>query len=212
MKVGKCEMAQTINAEAKIKNVPINKADRFILDNKLWGFEDYHAEVCAQIAYDESGFLVQFTIGESNPLVEKTRHFEEVCQDSCVEFFVNFTPEHSDRYINFEVNAAGIMYVGIGTDRYDNELLTMDEVKGLNAVTEVSADHWTVSYGISFELIRKYYPQFDMAACEYLQGNLHKCGSRTAYRHYLTYYPIGCERPDFHRPEYFGRFAVEKPE
>jgi len=205
-------MAQTINAEATIKNVPIEMADKFMLDNKLWGFEDYHAKVYAQIAYDDQGFLVRFFIRESNPLMEKTHHFEEVCQDSCVEFFVNFTPEYSDRYINFEVNAAGIMYVGIGTDRYDNKLLTLDEVKGLNAQAERYADYWTVSYGISFELIKKYYPQFDIAKCSYLLGNLHKCGSRTAYRHYLTYYPIGCERPDFHRPEYFGRIAVEKQE
>jgi hypothetical protein len=165
-------MAQTINAEATIKNVPIEMADKFMLDNKLWGFEDYHAKVYAQIAYDDQGFLVRFFIRESNPLMEKTHHFEEVCQDSCVEFFVNFTPEYSDRYINFEVNAAGIMYVGIGTDRYDNELLTLDEVKGLNAQAEKYADYWTVSYGISFELIKKYYPQFDIAKCSYLLGRL----------------------------------------
>ena len=205
-------MTQAVKAEAKIKHAPLEAADKFMLDNKLWGFNDYHAKVYAQIAYDDQGFWVKFYVGESNPLVEKTHHFEEVCQDSCVEFFVNFTPEHSDRYINFEVNAAGIMYVGIGTDRYDNELLTVDEVKELSAKAEITEEYWTVSYGISFELIKKYYPQFDMAKCEYLQGNLHKCGSRTSYKHYLTYYPIGCERPDFHRPEYFGRFAVEKPE
>ena len=202
-------MGEIRKAANKIKNVPIEVADKFMLDNKLWGFEDYHAEVYAQIAYDAQGFIVKFTIGESNPLMEKTHHFEEVCQDSCVEFFVNFTPEHSDKYINFEANAAGIMYVGIGTDRYDNKLLELEEVEGLDIHAERKDKYWTVSYRIGFELIKKYYPQFDIGQCSYLLGNLYKCGSRTAYKHYLTYYKIGCERPDFHRPEYFGKFAVE---
>ena len=194
---------------SKIKKVSIENADKFVLDKKLWGFDAYNNEVYAQIAYDEQGFIVKFTIGEKDPLIEKTHHFEEVCEDSCVEFFANFTPEQSDKYINFEINAAGIMYVGIGTDRYDNAFIELNEVEGLNIHTEIKENYWTASYKIGFELIKKYYPSFDIEKCDYILGNLYKCGNHTAYRHYVSYFVVGTERPDFHRPEYFGKFMID---
>lgn len=193
---------------SKIKKVSLKDADRFVLNKKLWGFDAYDAEVYAQIAYDEQGFKIKFTIGESNPFIEKKHHFEEVCEDSCVEFFVNFTPEQSDKYINFEVNAAGVMYAAIGTDRYNNAFLQLEEIEGLNIHTEIKEEYWMVSYEISYELIKKYYPYFDIKQCDYILGNLYKCGSKTAYRHYLSYFEVGTEKPDFHRPEYFGKLIV----
>ena len=196
----------------KIKKVPIDCADRFVLANKLWGYDFYNTDVYAQIAYDESGFSVRFTIGESNPFFEKKHHFEEVCHDSCVEFFVNFTPKQSDKYINFEVNAAGIMYAAYGSNRYDGVLLDLEEIEGLDIKPEIQEEYWTVSYKIGFDLIRKYYPQFDIEHFDYILGNLYKCGDKTAYRHYLSYFKVGTEKPDFHRPEYFGEFAIEMPE
>ena len=193
----------------KIKKVSLEHSERFVLDKKLWGYEAYDAEVYAQIVYDEQGFIVKFTIGESNPLIEKTHHFEEVCEDSCVEFFANFTPEQSDKYINFEINAAGIMYVGIGTNLDDNAFLQLEEVEGLDIHTEIKENYWTASYKISFELIKKYYPNFDIKQCDYILGNLYKCGNNTAYRHYLSYFVVGTEKPEFHRPEYFNKIIVE---
>lgn len=193
----------------KIKKVSINTADRFVLANKLWGYDCYNTDVYAQIAYDESGFNVRFIVEESNPLIEKTHHFEGVCEDSCVEFFVNFTPEWSDKYINFEVNAAGIMFAAYGSSRYDGVQLELEDIQGLDIKAEIKDGYWTVSYRISFDLIRKYYPRFDIEHCDYILGNLYKCGDKTAYRHYLSYFKVETEKPDFHRPEYFDKFMVE---
>lgn len=81
-----------MNDMNKIKQVPIEQADKFALKQKLWGFDAYDKEVYAQIAYDNMGFIVKFTIFEVNPLCLKKHHFEQVCEDSCVEFFANFSP------------------------------------------------------------------------------------------------------------------------
>lgn len=193
----------------KIRKTPLEKADKFILSNVLWGYDKYTAEVYAQLAYDDTGFLVKFTVAEANPLRTKTKHFEYVHEDSCVEFFVNFMPEKSNRYINFETNANGVMNASFRADRYDSAPLKIDEIEGLNITPEVHEDYWTITYQVGFDFIRNYYPEFDIKDCNYVIGNLYKCGDKTETVHYKSYYPVGCEKPDYHRPEYFGKFKVK---
>lgn len=193
----------------KIKRTPLENADKFILGNVLWGYDKYDAEVYAQLAYDDTGFLVKFTVCEADPLRTKTKHFEFVHEDSCVEFFVNFMPEKSNRYINFETNANGVMNVASHADRYDSVPLKIEEIEGFHITPEIHKDYWTTTYKVGFDFIRNYYPEFDIKNCDYVIGNLYKCGDKTENVHYISYYPVGTETPDFHRPEYFGKFEVE---
>lgn len=194
----------------KIKKTAIDQADRFLLKNKLWGSDAYDAEVYARIAYDEEGFIVKFTIKEADPLCEKKQHFEWVHEDSCVEFFVNFTPEQSDKYINFEVNAFGAMNVAFRSDRYDGIPLKIEEVEALGIRADIQAEQWTVTYKIGYSFIKSYYEEFDIDNCEYVLGNIYKCGEKTEVEHYLSYFKVETEKPDFHRPEYFGKIRLQK--
>ena len=192
-----------------IKKQLLEQAEKILLDKINWGFTEYTPEVYAKVVYDEFGFTVEFVTKESDPLREKTEHNQEVSQDSCVEFFVNFDPENSDEYINFEVNANGVMRADIRTDRYNYTGFPIEDIKSLNIETKIEDDYWTVKYKIPMELIKKYYPKFDINKCEYIKGNMYKCGSWTKIRHYMTLFELKCEKPDFHRPEYFGIISVE---
>ncbi len=194
----------------KVVKTKIENADRFYLKNKLWGYDDYDAPVYVQLVYDDEYFTVRFTVEESDPLCEKKNHFEWVHEDSCVEFFVNFTPEQSNKYINFEVNAAGIMNVAIRTDRYDGIPLTLEEVQNLQIHPEIQEDKWIVTYKISYELIKKYFPEFDIQTCNYIYANFYKCGEHTKLVHFVSFYKVETPTPDFHRPEYFGKIELEK--
>ena len=44
-----------------------------------------------------------------------------------------------------------------------------------------------------------------------VSANFYKCGDKTAHIHFVSWSPIGCEKPDFHRPEYFGTLEFAKP-
>lgn len=187
-----------------IKKQPFEQAEKIMLDKINWGFTEYTPEVYAKVAYDETGFTVEFVTKESDPLREKTNHFEEVSHDSCVEFFVNFDPDNTDEYINFEINANGAMRVDIRTDRFNYRSLTLEDVESLNPEAKIEENYWTAKYKIPMELIKKYYPNFDINKNKYLKGNMYKCGSKTKIRHYMTLFELKCEKPDFHRPEYFG--------
>ena len=74
----------------KMKKTSIEQAEKFKLTHKLWGTEAYEPTVYAQLAYDEEGITVRFTVdGESNPLRNRKAHLSSVHDDSCVEFFAH---------------------------------------------------------------------------------------------------------------------------
>ena len=193
----------------KVRKTSIDQAEKFQLPHKLWGTEAYKPNVYVQLAYDDEGITVRFTVdGESNPLRNKNAHLSYVHEDSCVEFFVNFTPECSKHYINFETNAAGYMNVAFRTCRQDAELLSLADIESFRITPVIYDNYWTVTYKIGFDFIKKYYPTFDINTCEYLLGNFYKCGDLTEMPHFVSYFMMG-DTMDYHRPEYFGKIAVE---
>ena len=182
--------------------------EKIKLNNVLWGYNEYTPEVYVELVYNEKCFFVEFTVMESDPKREKNEHFQFVHEDSCVEFFANFDPENSNKYINFEVNANGVMNVGFRSDRYDSVPLKTEEIEGLGIKPEIFDDYWTVSYRIDYDFIRKYYPEFDIDKCKYILGNFYKCGDMTFAKHYLSMFEVKCENPDYHRPEYFDKIHL----
>ena len=184
--------------------------DEIVIDKCQWGYDKYKPFVTLNLSYDDSGFNVLFNISETNPLREKVEHFSLVHEDSCVELFLNFSPKTSDRYMNFEVNANGVMNVAFRKDRHDKINLTLQDVESFNVSAKVFDDYWTVSYKVGFDFLKKYYPDFDINTCDYIIGNAYKCGDETKIPHYMSLFDVKCEKPDFHRPEYFGRFEIAK--
>lgn len=187
-----------------IKKQEIEDAEKIYLDKVLWGYTKYTPKVYAQIIYNDLGFEIKFTVHESEPLTEKTQHCDNIHEDSCVEFFANFDPEHSNKYMNFEVNANGIMKAAIRTDRQNFNFLSLEDIADLNIETMIEEESWSVSYKIKTSLLQKFYPEFDIKKSRYIKANLYKCGEKTKIKHYLSLYELKCENPDFHRPEYFG--------
>lgn len=187
-----------------------NSVKKLSIDKCLWGYDKYKPEVTLELSYDNDGFSVRFEVAEKNPKRDAKKHFEKVHKDSCLELFLNFSPKTSDRYMNFEVNANGAMNVAFRKDRYDKTPLTEEEVRGFNIAADICDECWSVKYKIDFDFLKKYYPEFDIDSCEYILGNAYKCGNETEIPHYLALFEVGCDKPDFHRPEYFQKFVLSK--
>ena len=79
----------------------------------LWEKNGYYRgpEVIFHPELTENGVRMYIEVQEADPKRVMTGHFQPVHLDSCVEWFVNFSPETSDCYFNFEVNANGVMNV-----------------------------------------------------------------------------------------------------
>ena len=110
-----------------LENAPVGK-----LENNPWN-KPYAPETEFRGVYvKDRGFLFRLTCKEQNPRITYFNPGDEVCEDSCLELFLNFDPSQGDSYINFEMNAGGAYLFGIGPDRYERKTLAtevMPEIK-----------------------------------------------------------------------------------
>jgi hypothetical protein len=141
-----------------------------------------------------------------------TQDNQNVNEDSCVEFFVQ-VPD-TKNYINFEFNCAGVCKAAYHVETRDNFTYFAPEQMarierwssiGKRAFNELSGLFaWELSVRIPFELIGLDTERLPST----LYGNFYKCADATAHPHYVTWNPVKTEKPDFHRPEFFGEIHL----
>lgn len=137
----------------------------------------------------------------------------EVWCDSCVEFFCQ--PAGDDHYMNFETNCIGRMVASRRKSRTEDvvpftpeQMATIDRYSTVGTEpfdTQEGEFEWGVCIAIPLALIASEKPmEFPMM----LRGNLYKCADRTPSMHFVSWMPIGTEKPDFHCPEWFGEIVL----
>ena len=183
-----------------------------LVDTYPWGcpFEEAPA-VAAEAALTDQGLHILMAVAESDPLATFTENNQPVCQDSCLECFINFAPEKGSDYINFECNANGALWSAFGPDREHRRFLrdlglTEPEVK-----VHKSEAGWGVEYCISQEIIEALYGR-PLRPGDTIRANFYKCGDKTETPHYAVWNPVEAPAPDYHRPECFGILQIEGEE
>ena len=169
----------------------------------------YCPKIVFSVTYSDEGFHVHYDAYEKNPKRVMTQHFQPVHLDSCLEWFVRFDPEHSQRYVNFEVNANGVINFSFRMDRYDELFFTEEDAECLNIKTEIFEDYWTIDYTVPFTFIKKYIPDYEFKKGMVLDSNVYKCGDETEFEHYGCWKMVDRTKPDFHLPRYFGKMIIE---
>jgi len=171
------------------------------MDTHLWlPRADITAQ--AQLCYDSEALYVRRHAAEQHIRAEETGPLGSPCKDSCLEFF--FSPMPDDiRYFNIEFNPNGCMFLGFGSSRYD--LIRLVPIRELlNAQTSRTEDGWEVEYSIPASFIQLFFPEFSLESGKQIRANCYKCGDLTLRKHYFCWNPIELEKPDYHRPEFFG--------
>ncbi len=174
-------------------------------------YEGYTPTVTARLVYvDGEGFLLHMECAERQPKAVYTAYMEDIYKDSCMEFFADWLGD--GRYINMEMNANGALLSCIGPDRYART--PIKELSGgaiFPVVAEVGADMWSVTATIPLTLLASILGVDTLSVTSgfTFRGNFYKCGDETAVIHFGMWNPIGTEKADFHRPEYFGTLVVE---
>jgi hypothetical protein len=183
-------------------------ADPCYLDTPMWPSNGYKPFTTAYAYLAGESLRVEFRTFEECVVSTWAKPNDPVWRDSCVEFFVNFFPKESDRYMNFETNPAGAMLIGFGASREDRVLLDDDRAAfGIRARGEPG--FWSVEYGIPFDFVARHYGMpFRPVKGTRMAANFYKCGDDTPFPHHYVWNPIRSELPDFHRPESFGRLVV----
>lgn len=176
------------------------------LAHQPW-LEPCNIEAKAQLCHDGENLYVRMQTKETNIRAELTGVLDQVCNDSCMEFF--FAPDMDDaRYFNFEWNKLCNAYIGFGAERRTRVRQILKNPKDVFMPVSVDTEGgWAIEYRIPLSFIRMYVPEYvfeGKAAC-----NFYKCGDLTEIPHYLAWAPLSSEKPDYHRRWDFGTLVFE---
>lgn len=172
-------------------------------------------ETWAKLVYVKDwGFLCQMTCIEDEPVATYTTFDDPVCLDSCMEFFAIW--DNGTNYLNIESNSEGTMCIGYGASRESRRTalryLKLEDMFKMNPVVEDG--RWTLTMEIPIEKLQKFYKNISaetFVSGYSFTGNFYKTGGadNTGNEHYAMWNEVGTENPDFHRPEYFGKFIID---
>lgn len=163
----------------------------------------------ARLLYDDENIYVNLKTDERPLTATKTMRNEEVCGDSCMEFFLA-PDQEEDYYLNFEINPLGTLLLYRCKYRLDpsEELkytIPDDDEKIFAIKSVITRKEWQLTYQIPFSFLRKYFDQITPT----MRGNFYKCGDESVLTHYASWNPIPIV--DYHLPKHFGilTFAAE---
>lgn len=214
----KCYHIPTLPAGTTVATVDWNVVPAAQIDTYRWLDGGYEPHAEARLAFLPGyGFALRMSCVERSPRAVYSGYNEPVYTDSCLEFFAAWaegSPTRDRRYMNMEMNARGTLLSCLGTDRHARVPVrditggSIPDVRG-----EILPDRWFVTAGIPATLLGKVYgsdPAVFMPGYSF-RGNFYKCGDETAVPHYGMWNPVCTDKPDFHRPEYFGDFVIDCP-
>lgn len=180
-----------------------------------WEKFPYLPEVKFRIAHSNNQIWLKYYINEENVLANRTEVNSSVSRDSCVEFF--FDPLGDGSYYNFEFNCIGTPHLAYGPDRHTREFVAPEKIRrhikiesslGDSPFEEKGGGHqWEMTMILPAELLTSH-KGINLEGLR-SRSNFYKCGDDTSLRHYLSWNPVGTEKPDFHRPEFFGTLIFE---
>ena len=176
-----------------------------------WKTHSYCPKVSFRIAHNGEEIFLNFRVNESDIKAVCDKDNGRIWEDSCVEFFVSFD---NKSYYNIECNCIGKLLIAKGADRRNRIPLQEILLKNIDrwsslgdsTVENLSGD-WEVSLIIPKEIFfSEITNSFNNVEA---RGNFYKCGDLLKTPHYLSWNPIHSERPDFHRPDFFGQIMFE---
>lgn len=179
-----------------------------------WNSYPYKPNVKFRIAYSDDAILVNYQVEEDTTRAKYVEDNGRVWTDSCVEFFV--IPANDGLYYNIESNCIGTVLLAAGKDRHAREHASSDVLSGIRRWASLGREpfkerigkcSWELSLIIPYTAFFKHsIKSFDGIM---IKGNFYKCGDELKTPHYLSWNQIKTEKPDFHRPDFFGELCFE---
>ena len=181
----------------------------------------YKPEVRAQIAHSNHYIWILANIKENHIKAYALKDYENVWEDSCFEFFVQF-PNHK-KYINFETNCIGVSTADLRTGRDDSTPISKEDLKKFVRISSLeqkltdiydsnTLQEWKLLLGIPKNVLMKYFNTNKEPFPSELRANFYKCGDLTNIPHFLSWNPVNTPECNFHLPEFFGNLILEDSE
>lgn len=165
------------------------------------------------IGRSSEALFMRFSVKGTMLKAVYTKDLSPVHEDSCLEFFC--MPVDGEKYTNFEFNCIGTCDASNRTSRkIDVVKFTEAEMKTIERLPSIGTKafkemegmfEWELTVKIPFKLMGIDSENLP----EKILGNFYKCADDTDSKHFVTWAPINTEKPDFHRPEFFGELYLD---
>ncbi len=192
-----------------------NNIEHELIDCVNWPNEfSYKPITRFVVAASDTRLYLYFSVIAKGLRAIHTNDLSPVAEDSCVEFFMQIPGQ--DEYWNFEWNCIGTLNGSHRVERPSPTRLTVEQLSsikryascGTEAIEEQDGTFcWDLTVSIPLNLVGLDSENLP----NYIMGNFNKCSSKGAHRHYVSWNPINSEKPDFHRPDYFGKLWFNPP-
>lgn len=186
------------------------------IDQVNWPAFPYAPLAEFRIAHSDDEIYLQFHVKEND--ARATFGYDAGSRpytDSCVEFFI--TPAANDSiYYNLELNCIGHGTLAGRTRREDKQnfgdevlsLIRRESTLGSEPFGDRGGEtEWTLTIAIPKSVYSL--SPVEPFSGRTLKANFYKCGDDTRTPHYLSWNRIAIEKPNFHRPDFFGDLYFE---
>ncbi len=176
----------------------------------------------ARLLHTDGGLHGVFRVEDRYVACRHTRFQAQVCEDSCVEVFLQ--PRPNDGYFNFEMSCGGTLHATYVTDhRRDNGALaeatplapeqgrqvairtTLPPVVQPEIATEVD---WELAFFIPSAVLEAYVGPLGPLGGQEWRANFYKCADLTSHPHWAAWSPV--DALNFHLPHCFGRLRFAR--
>ncbi len=198
----------------QVSKILEEKGVRQAIDCVNWPEEFPYKPIASfTVARDNQYLYIDYFVRGNYLLAVNTEDNSSVWEDSCVEFFLQNPGEKY--YYNFEFNCIGAALASRRTSRYDAEHFPGEQMCKILRHSSVGSKpfcemeglfSWSLIVAIPFELVGLDGNNLP----ESIAANFYKCADGSSLPHYLSWSPIAVEKPDFHRPEFFGELRFKK--
>jgi len=198
--------------EALLGRLPALRVERY-----LWLKNGYEPRVEVRLCWSDRFLYVHFRVEEDKVRLRYRRFQDPVWKDSCVEMFIDPFPEKKRGYLNIEANALGTVLAAFGKGPQSRLPFSASQLREMEVAASISlpvdgphgAPFWTLAYRLPLSVFKLCYGE-PVRPGLVGRANFYKCGDETAVPHYGAWSPVASPKPDFHRPESFGRIIFEK--
>lgn len=189
-----------------------NDKNIYLIDKINWENYSNKVDVMFKIFHYKEGIILKYFINDSFFVLNNLNCNSAVYRDSCVEFFISFDNTH---YYNFEFNGAGTILSQYGKNRFNREFLTEADLSQIKTLSSLKKEITPLTKDVNWELLIIIPTKvFKFDEIENIKNkkafcNFYKCGDDLPNKHYLTFFPVKTEKPDFHQLPFFGSVYFE---
>ena len=173
-----------------------------------------------KLRYDDQALYVIFRVEDRYVRAVAQHNQDNICHDSCAEFFFIPTANDTTAFFNLETNCGGTMLFHFQnepgeppTKFTEADFARIEVAHSQPKIVEPEIPEpttWTIEYRLPFDLIAKYYPAAKTPSAGVTwRANFYKCADKTSHPHWLTWNEVEHPSPNFHLPQFFGTLEFE---